>query len=286
MGRDLAHRHPALFDRYFSAAEEAAGLPLRRYALEGPLAALTRTEVAQPALFALSLALTDLVLDAGFHPVAVAGHSLGEYAAAVACGALSPEHGLRLVCARGRLMSEVQDRAPGAMGAIIGLSEDWVRAACAEVGDVVVANLNTPTQVVVSGGRTAVDQLLDRARAAGAARALRLPVGAAFHSPAMAPVQERLEDLTRELRWSDPLVPLVANATGAIVRRAEYVRRVLLDQITAEVRWVQCVQTLCQTGCHAFLELGNGSVLSGLVGQIAPGTPVFPASTPQQLEEL
>jgi [acyl-carrier-protein] S-malonyltransferase len=139
---------------------------------------------------------------------------------------------------------------------------------------------------VVSGGRTAVDQLLDRARAAGAARALRLPVGAAFHSPAMAPVQERLEDLTRELRWSDPLVPLVANATGAIVRRAEYVRRVLLDQITAEVRWVQCVQTLCQTGCHAFLELGNGSVLSGLVGQIAPGTPVFPASTPQQLEEL
>jgi [acyl-carrier-protein] S-malonyltransferase len=267
MGRELLERRPELFARRFEAAEEASGLPLRSLALEGPAADLTRTEAAQPALFALSLALADEAIEGGARPALVAGHSLGEYVAAVVAGALHPDDGVRLVAERGRLMAGVQADSPGAMGAVMGLPVERVRALCRRCGEVAVANVNTPAQVVVSGAENAVEDLMRLAGEAGA-RVVPLSVGAAFHSPAMRPVRDRLDALTRAMRWSDPSVPLASNASGALVWTAEGVRRALVAQISGEVRWVECVTAMRRAGATAFLELGAQPVLTGLIRAI------------------
>ena len=185
MGADLLEAEPELFTQYLAQAEDAAGLPIRQYALEGPIEALTRTEVAQPALFCLSLALTDAARARGLSPDIVAGHSLGEYTAAVAAGAVAVEDGIRLVALRGKLMAEIQDESPGAMAAIIGLDPDQLRELCAQAsthGVVTLANLNSPTQIVISGESAAVDNAVELAEEAGASRVVKLQVGAAFHS--------------------------------------------------------------------------------------------------------
>jgi [acyl-carrier-protein] S-malonyltransferase len=278
MGRELLERRPDLFARRFAEAEAASGLPLRTLALEGPLADLTRTEVAQPALFALSLALADEAIDAGARPALVAGHSLGEYVAAVVAGALRTEDAVRLVAERGRLMADVQARSPGAMAAVLGLSVSEVRALCRRCREVAVANVNTPAQVVVSGAEAAVAEVMRRAGEAGA-RVVPLAVGAAFHSPAMAPVRDRLEALTRTMRWAHPTVPLASNATGALVWTAEGVRRALVAQVACEVRWVECVTAMRRAGATGFLELGAQPVLTGLIRAIDPGAAIVPAVT-------
>jgi [acyl-carrier-protein] S-malonyltransferase len=285
MGAAVRRHDPALFDRWFEPAEAAAGLPLRRYALCGPPEALTRTDVAQPALFALGLALTELARERGLRPAFVAGHSLGEYVAAVAAGALGADDGFRLVAERGRLMAAVSG---GAMGALIGLPAERVRELCARAGrgGVVVANLNSPTQVVVSGDEAAVEDVLSAARAGGVRRAVRLPVAAAFHSPAMAGAQARLAAVAERMVWSDPAVPLVVNASGELVRSGARVREALIAQIASEVRWTDCVATLLRAGCTTFLELGPAPVLAGLVRQIQPGVNVVSAHSPDRLEEL
>jgi [acyl-carrier-protein] S-malonyltransferase len=180
MGSELREARPELFDRYFDLAGEASGLDVRKLALEGPIEDLTRTDVAQPALFALSLAVAELARDAGLSPEVVAGHSLGEYTAAVAGGALPLEDGMRLVAKRGRLMADIQNERPGAMAAIIGLDRDKVQQLCEEVsaeGIVAPANLNTPEQIVVSGETAAIDRVVELAPGAGAKRAVRLQVG-------------------------------------------------------------------------------------------------------------
>ena len=273
MGHELLARRPSLFERRFAAAEAASGLPLRRIVEHGPLEQLTRTEVAQPALFALSVALADEARAAGLRPAFVAGHSLGEYAAAVVAGSLAADDGIRLVAERGRLMAEAQARRPGAMAAVVGLPVDRVRALCA-AGGVHVANHNTSTQVVVSGDRAAIEELAERGREAGG-RVVALDVGAAFHSPAMAPVRDRLDTLTRRMRWADPEVPLAANVSGRLLTHGEDVRRALVAQVAAEVRWVRCVAALRRAGASAFLELGARPVLSGLIRAIDPAATVF-----------
>ena len=192
MGAALHEHDRPLFDRYMTAAERASGLPIGRCCLEGPIEALTSTDVAQPALFALSLAVTEVARELGFVPRCVAGHSLGEYTAAVASGALSTDNGMALVAERGRAMAGIQAERPGAMAAVIGLTVEAVAELCAragEPGQVSLANLNSPTQVVVSGEEPAVERLRELADQAGARRAMRLRVGAAFHSALMAPVQ-------------------------------------------------------------------------------------------------
>lgn len=273
MGRDLLARRPDLFARRFAAAEAAAGLPLRTLALEGPLVDLTRTEVAQPALFALSLALADEAVAGGARPAFVAGHSLGEYVAAVVCGALSAEDGVRLVAERGRLMAAIQVRHPGAMAAVLGVPVERVRRVCRPGSGIAVANVNSPTQVVVSGEAGAIDELAGRGAELGG-RVVRLPVGAAFHSAAMAPVRDRLDALTRTMRWIDPRVPLAANASGRLVTRGEDVRRALVEQVSSEVRWVECVLSLRAAGATAFVELGARPVLAGLIAAIDPDADV------------
>jgi [acyl-carrier-protein] S-malonyltransferase len=205
----------------------------------------------------------------------------------VAAGALGTEDGMRLVARRGALMAGIQAERPGAMGAVIGLAPEDVEGLCRRVppaaGHVAVANLNSPTQVAVSGEERAVEDLLALAREAGARRALRLPVGAAFHSSLMEPVRARLGDGMRTLRWSDAAIPLAANVSGRLIAGADEIRDALVAQIVSPVRWVDCVRGLAAAGCTAFLELGAGRVLAGLVRQIVPGADVASADSPGKL---
>jgi [acyl-carrier-protein] S-malonyltransferase len=271
MGADLAASRPDVYDRYLEQADAASGLPIRTLSLEGPAESLTETNAAQPALFALSVAVHELAREAGLRPDFVAGHSLGEYTAAVAAGALSLEDGIRLVSMRGRLMAEIQAERPGAMAAVIGLPAERLGELCQEAsvaGSVTPANLNTPVQTVVSGEATAVERLMELAGEAGAEKVVRLQVGAAFHSELMKPVQDRLAAEMEGISWRDPDVPLVSNASGGVVRTAAEVREALVAQIASPVRWVECVQALAGNGCETFLELGSGRVLSGLVRQV------------------
>jgi [acyl-carrier-protein] S-malonyltransferase len=289
MGSDLLEARPEVFNRHLEAADDASGLPVRKLVLEGPMEELTRTDVAQPALFAVSLAVWEVARESGLSPDFVAGHSLGEYTAAVVSGAISAEDCVRLVAERGRLMADIQSERPGAMGAIIGLDADRVRELCetaAEAGAIVPANLNTPSQTVVSGEEAAVAKLLELAEEAGAKRAVHLPVGAAFHSELMEPVQQKLGETMQTLAWSDPETPLVSNASGRAVTTGEDVRRALVAQIASPVLWVDCVKTMVDGGCDTFLELGAGRVLSGLVRQIDSDVTTFAADSPEKLEQF
>jgi [acyl-carrier-protein] S-malonyltransferase len=289
MGAELKQDDPALFERFMALAEAASGLPITRLCLEGPLDELTQTQVAQPALFALSLALADKAEQLGLRPDFVAGHSLGEYTAAVVVGAISAEQGMHLVAQRGKLMAEIQAERPGAMGVVIGLGVDVLEDLCEQVrtstgGLVSTANLNTASQIVVSGEIAAVEQLIEHAKQAGAARAQRLAVGAGFHSALMEPVQRRLGVVMDGFTWQAGRVPMAANFSGELVSEGPRIHEALLAQITRPVQWVACTQRLLQAGGSLFLELGPGRVLGGLVRQISPGIAVTSADSGQAID--
>jgi [acyl-carrier-protein] S-malonyltransferase len=289
MGAEILQAHPEVMEGFFAAAQEASGLEIRSLCLDGPIEELTRTEVAQPALFAVSMAMTELARQAGVQADFVAGHSLGEYTAAVAAGCLSPAEGIALVSERGRRMAEIQSQRPGAMGAVIGLPAERVSELCETAraaGSVVPANLNTPTQIVVSGEEDAVQKLLELAKEAGAEKAILLRAGAAFHSELMEPVRNALAETMQGLQWRDPTPPLVSNASGTVVDSAAGVREALVTQITSPVRWADCVRTLIDAGVTSFLELGAGRVLGGLVRQIEPEADVLSADSPKKLAKF
>jgi [acyl-carrier-protein] S-malonyltransferase len=289
MGADLLAARPELFDRYMEQADTVSGLPIRERCLEGPIEELTRTDVAQPALFALSLAMVELAREAGLHPDFVAGHSLGEYTAAVASGAIDLDDGMRLVCQRGRLMAGAQSERPGTMAAIIGLSAEQVADLCRQasaVGTVAPANFNTPTQTIASGEEAAVMKLIELAEQAGAERALRLQVGAAFHSELIEPVQREMSQAMEAVSWRDPQVPLMSNAFAELQSTADDVRHALVEQIASPVLWVDCVRGLIAQGTSSFLELGSGRVLTGLVRQIDPEVETFAADSPKKLAKF
>ena len=220
MGAELREAKPELYDRYLDAADEASGLQIRQLSLEGPMESLTETNAAQPALFALSLALTEVARDLGLRPDVVAGHSLGEYTAAVAAGAVSLDDGMQLVSLRGQLMAGAQSERPGGMAAVIGLEAAALEELCrqaSEAGPVAPANYNTPTQTVVSGDVAGVERLMALAEEAGAQKVVRLQVGAAFHSELMQPTQARMAEAMQSVAWSDPGVPMASNASGGLV---------------------------------------------------------------------
>ena len=286
MGADLKASDPDLLAGYLERADEASGLPVSQYVEEGPMEMLTRTDVAQPALFSLSMAVVDVARDLGLRADFVAGHSLGEYTAAAVSGALSPDDALPLVCERGRLMAEIQSERPGAMAAIIGLPRDQVEELCAqasEAGIVAPANINSDSQIIASGEEAPVERLIELAEEAGARRALRLQVGGAFHSELMKPVQERLGAKMEELTWQDPETPLVANCSGEVLTTGSAIHEALTAQIASPVLWVDCVKTLRGEGCQTFLELGPGRVLSGLVKQIEPDVEIVNADSREAL---
>jgi [acyl-carrier-protein] S-malonyltransferase len=289
MGSDLLEARPDVFERYLGQADDASGLPIRQLCLEGPIEELTATNAAQPALFATSLAVAEVAGENGLRPDFVGGHSLGEYTAAVASGSLGVDDGMRLVSERGRLMAGIQSERPGAMAAIIGLPHERVEELCAEAsaaGSVAPANLNTPVQIVCSGEEPAVLKLLELAEEAGADKAIRLQVGAAFHSELMVPVQERMTEAMESVSFSDPTTPMVGNASGQLKTTGDEVRQALIAQIASAVRWVDCVRTLVDNGCDAFLELGSGRVLTGLVRQIDADVETFAADSPKKLDKF
>ena len=288
MGADLREANHELYEKYLSRADDVSGLPIRQYSLDGPAESLTETNAAQPALFALSLALAEAARDAGIRPDFVAGHSLGEYTAAVASGALSFQDGMRLVSLRGKLMAAAQSERPGTMAAIIGLPAEQLSELCGQAssaGTVAPANLNTPSQIVVSGEVGGVERVMELAEVAGAEKVVRLQVGAAFHSELMKPTQAKMAEAMEGIEWKDPDVPMASNASGELVTTGEAVRQALIAQIASPVRWVDCVRVLDQAGASAFLELGSGRVLSGLVRQIlGMETDASSADSPKKID--
>ncbi|HEU5374007.1 MAG TPA: ACP S-malonyltransferase [Ktedonobacteraceae bacterium] len=286
MMKELLQDAPELFERYIARSQQVAGVPIIKYGLEGPLELLSQTHVVQPTLFAYSLALTEYLRQQGIAPDMVAGHSLGEYTAAVASGSLSFEEGLYLVSLRGRLMERVQQTQPGAMAAVIGLPKEELDAICSTISKndlVLVTNWNAPAQLVVSGVEAGVEQLVETVRKQENVKALRLPVKGAFHSPLMEPVQYALREITQDISWYDTHIPLVANVSGVPLTRGPHIRQELIEQITKPVRWVSCIETLIQAGCDTLIELGPGQVLTKLARLIAPGIKAFAIDAPAKL---
>src|SRR5436309_1685962 len=271
MGRELAAHHPAAGE-LFQEADQILGRSLSAIAWKGPLEELTKTSNCQPAVYVHGLAcLAALRNVAGDFPVeAAAGLSLGEWAAHAAAGTFDFSTGLTLVETRGRLMDTACAATAGAMAAMIGADENAVRALAADT-DVDVANLNAPGQIVISGEAAKVELAVSLAREHGIRRATLLKVAGAYHSRLMnsAYVQLGEELLTTEMQL--PRFPVVSNVTGEVVETLPEVRRTLQDQVTATVRWVDCMETLLGRGCDLFIELGPGGVLAGLLQRIRKG---------------
>jgi [acyl-carrier-protein] S-malonyltransferase len=286
MGRELCDAFP-LSRAVFDEADSALGFPLSRLCFEGPEDELALTANTQPAILAASVAALRPLLAGGVGPDWVAGHSLGEYSALVAAGALSLGDALRTVRRRGQYMQEAVPVGVGAMAAILGLDLPAIEAACREAaeGEVVApANVNSPGQVVIAGHSAAVDRAAERCRAAGARRAVRLPVSAPFHCALMAPAQARLAPDLEVLSLHDPAVPLVNNVDARVVRDAASCRDGLVRQVSGAVRWQESVELLVREGVTTFVEVGPGTVLSGLVRKIARGARVLGVDSPESLE--
>jgi [acyl-carrier-protein] S-malonyltransferase len=281
MGRDLYEASPAA-RAVFDEADAALALPLTRLCFEGPEAELTATENAQPALLTVSTALLRAIEEARGEPLprpaAVAGHSLGEYSALVAGGALEFATALRLVRRRGELMAEAHE---GSMAAVIGLNDSALDQICKEVSEslsshpetvstVVVANYNAPDQLVISGSTLAVEHAGLLAKERGAKRVIPLKVSAAFHSPLMIHAAEGMARAIEAAKIQALRVPLIANVTAEPLLSAEDVRRETVAQVVAPVRWIASVQRMAHDGVASFLELGPGKVLTGLIKRIAP----------------
>jgi [acyl-carrier-protein] S-malonyltransferase len=286
MGRALAEAYPES-RAVFEEADRVLGFPISRLCFEGPEDELQLTANTQPALLAASLAALQPLVARGVRPGWVAGHSLGEYSALVAAGALSLADALRTVRRRGEYMQEAVPVGVGAMAAILGLDEGAVEAACREASGaetVAPANLNSPGQVVIAGHATAVAPAGERCKASGARRAVRLPVSAPFHCSLMMPAQERLAGDLGRLAFSSPQVPIVSNVDARLVASAEECRDGLVRQVSSAVRWQESVELLAAEGASVFVEVGPGAVLAGLVRKTVREARVLGVDSPETLE--
>ncbi|MCL4846501.1 MAG: ACP S-malonyltransferase [Acidobacteria bacterium] len=270
MGRALFDRD-AVCRETFEEADAALGEPLSRLCFEGPEDQLVLTENTQPAILTVSVAACRLLLSRGLRPAFVAGHSLGEYSAHVAAGTVSFADALRIVRRRGRYMQEAVPVGAGAMAAVLGLDAERVAEACADAagGEVVSpANLNAPGQVVIAGSAAAVARAGERAKALGAKRVVPLPVSAPFHCALMAPAEARLAPELRALEARDPQVPVVANVDAEPKRDRAAALEALVAQVSRPVRWEDVVRRLASEGVRTYVEVGPGTVLTGLVRKI------------------
>jgi [acyl-carrier-protein] S-malonyltransferase len=272
MGRELAERFP-IAAQTFAEADEAAGFPLSRLIFEGPEDDLRLTENTQPAILAVSVAAWRVLAAHGVELAFAAGHSLGEWSAHVAAGTLNFADAVRAVKARGRAMQLAVPAGQGAMAAVLLLDPAKVIEACLEAEaetDLVVAaaNLNSPSQTVISGALAGVEKAVELAKAKGARRAVMLPVSAPFHCSLMQPAQEEVARVLAGLKLADPAIPVAANVTGSLVTTAATAQDALVRQVTGAVRWVDCMQSLISAGSELFVEVGPGKVLCGLLRQI------------------
>lgn len=293
MGQDLAEAHPAA-RAAFERADAALGDALSALCYNGPAETLTLTHNAQPALLAHGAAVWAVVGDAVRpHLRAAAGHSLGEFTAWHAVGSIALEDAVRLVRRRGQLMYETGVARPGTMAAILGDPSEPIEAICErasadpEGGLVVAANYNSPGQLVISGEVAGVEKAMEFAKAAGAKRAILLNVSGAFHSPLMAPAREGLATALQAVAFGTPAAPVCANVTAALVSDPAMARALLVEQLTAPVRWTEVIRTLAAAHPDAlFVEMGPGSVLVGLVRKIAPGVQTMTCGTAAEVEQL
>jgi [acyl-carrier-protein] S-malonyltransferase len=286
MGAELAESFPEA-RQAFERADDVLGFPLSRLCWEGPEDELTQTQNAQPAILVHSLAVWSVVARGLAGSVRfAAGHSLGEFSAYAAAGSLELEDAVRLVRRRGELMAEARE---GTMAAVLKLDDEAVEEACKRVRDeggvVVAANFNAPGQVVVSGEVEAVDKVTELVHASGG-RAKPLPVSGAFHSPLMAEAEKGLREALEDVEFKDPAFPIVANATAQPIGDAAAARAALVQQLTAPVRWTECIRRIAGGGVTQFVELGPGKVLTGLLRRVDESLEGIAIGKPEQVERF
>lgn len=291
MGRDVFDASPAA-RATFEAADRALGFPLSKLCFEGPEDELRRTEIQQPAILTTSIALLRAIEERlPLAPSFVLGHSLGEYSALVAADAIAFEDAVTLVNARGRFMQDAVPAGKGAMAALMGLEPEAVAAACraaSEATGAVVspANYNSPQQTVIAGDAVAVERAIALAKERGAKRAVPLPVSAPFHCALMRPAAERLAQELARVRFRDPRVPVITNVEAAPNSRGDRIATLLEQQVTAPVRFIESVKQLAALGVTRVLEIGPGSVLTGLVARIERGIERANVSTREDVETV
>jgi malonyl CoA-acyl carrier protein transacylase len=267
MGKDLYEGMPAAKE-LFEQANKILGFRITDLMFAGTDEDLRQTKVTQPAIFLHSVILAKSLGDK-FKPEMVAGHSLGEFSALVAAGALTFEDGLRLVSKRAMAMQKACEKEPSTMAAILGLQDEKVEQICSSIDDVVVpANYNSPGQLVISGSIKGIEIACEKMKEAGAKRAIPLKVGGAFHSPLMEPARKELEDAIKATKFKKPICPIYQNVTAQAVTDPEIIKKNLIAQLTAPVRWTQIVKNMVANGATYFIELGPGNVLQGLVKKI------------------
>lgn len=270
MGKDLYENH-ALAKELFDKADDILGFKITDIMFAGTDEQLKQTNVTQPAVFLHSV-ISALCLGDAFKPDMVAGHSLGEFSALVASGALSFEDGLKLVAARANAMQKACEKNPGTMAAIIALPDETIEEVCAEVSKggkvVVAANYNCPGQLVISGDKEAIAEACDKLKAAGAKRALPLMVGGAFHSPLMQPAKDELQEAIEKTSFSAPSCPVYQNVDAKPHTNPDEIKANLIAQLTSPVRWTKSVQNMIADGADEFVECGPGKALRGMIGRI------------------
>jgi [acyl-carrier-protein] S-malonyltransferase len=289
MGKDLSQAFPAA-RAVFDAVDAALGEQLSTLCFQGPDDQLKLTANTQPAILTVSAAAAAVLAERGIVPDLVAGHSLGEYSALVAAGALSAPEAARAVRARGTFMQEAVPAGQGAMSAVLGLEPGRVKAICESVEAATgktcsPANYNDPAQTVIAGEAAAVEQAGVELKRAGAKRVLPLPVSAPFHCAMMEPVKPRLEPVLRQIAWKEPRIPVVTNVEAKANRDLTRVVPLLIEQVTSPVRWIECVQELVRLGVTRFVEVGPGKVLSGLAKRIDKTVEVFNVEDKASLEK-
>jgi len=284
MGRDIAHAVPEAMEVYLRGSE-ASGLDLVRLCFEAPEEELVETEVQQPALVATSLAVLAAVRSQGFEPDYVVGHSVGEFAALAAAQALTDQEAIALVRERGLAMAAAARENPGSMAAILGLDDAIVEGLCERITRVWPANYNCPGQIVVSGESPAVDECCAEAQLQGARRTVKLRVSGAFHSPLVARAAERLRPAVERARFADPMAPFMSTVTAKI-EPAQRMAALLVEQLTAPVKFTQAARELMRQGVKVFVEVGPGNVLTGLLKRIDRTVKAIPVGDLASLEKL
>jgi [acyl-carrier-protein] S-malonyltransferase len=267
MGKDLYDNSP-LAKEMFDKANKILGFNITDLMFSGTDEDLKQTKVTQPAIFLHSVILAKTLGDK-FKPEMVAGHSLGEFSALVSAGAMAFEDGLKLVSARAQAMQKACEKTPSTMAAILGLDDEVVEKACAEIDDVVVcANYNSPGQLVISGTIPGIDKAIEKLTALGAKRAIKLPVGGAFHSPLMDPAKIELAAAIDNTVFSKPVCPVYQNVAATAITEPATIKENLKKQLTAPVKWTQTVKNMLTDGATSFTEVGPGTVLQGLIKKV------------------
>lgn len=286
MGKALYEAHPGL-GRLYDEASAVLGYDCAALCFEGPVEQLNLTEYTQPALLVSSLAAWKTLEPAGIEPMAVAGHSLGEYSALVVAGGLSFSEAVALVQKRGRYMSEAVPSGSGLVAALLGLETDAVEEVCREassVGVVAPANFNSPGQIVIAGEKAAVERAIELAKTKGCKKAIPLPVSVPVHTSLMQKAADRLAADIALVQWSDLSAPLINNVEARAITKASEIQASLVRQLPSPVLWVDTIKTMARMGVTTFVEVGPGTVLTGLIKRILPEVRLFNVNDPRSLE--